>query len=314
MASRFPMAVLPTPLHRATRLSDVLGREVWLKRDDLTGVGLGGNKVRKMELLASDALGRGADTLVGVGAGQSNHARTVAATAAMLGMPCHLVMGGGAPAQLTGNLLLSDLFGARFHFVDSEDWGALDEAAIAVAARVESEGGRPYVIPVGGSVPLGALAFAAAYIEFDDQCRSAGLHPVAVVHASSSAGTQAGLEVGRHLAASGTAIVGVDVARITGSLATEVRRLADAAAAIVGLEATFQPTVLSGYLGDGYGIPSEGATRAGRLLARTEGVVVDPVYTAKALQAVCEEPFDPVVFWHTGGTPAVFAEPVPYER
>jgi 1-aminocyclopropane-1-carboxylate deaminase/D-cysteine desulfhydrase-like pyridoxal-dependent ACC family enzyme len=308
MDAREALAILPTPLHPAPRLSAATGTELWLKRDDLTGVGLGGNKVRKLELLAADARRQGADTLISVGAPQSNHARTVAAAAAMLGMRCELVLGGRRPPEPSGNLMLDALFGARLHFAGSDDWAELDRASQQVAAEASSRGATPYLMPVGGSVPLGAAAFAAAYVELRAQCQAVGLQPAVIIHASSSAGTQAGLEIGRYLCGDDIAILGVDVAKITGSLADEVRRLAAATASLIGVpDPVLEPRVLDGYLGAGYAIPSAGGNRALHLLARTEGVIADPVYSAKALHAVCEESFDgPVVFWHTGGTPALF--------
>jgi D-cysteine desulfhydrase family pyridoxal phosphate-dependent enzyme len=309
MDEREKLAVLPTPLHKAPRLSAAIGTEVWLKRDDLTGVGLGGNKVRKLELLAADARRRGADTLVSVGAPQSNHARTVAAVAAMLGMDCELVLGGKRPDRPDGNLVLDILFGARLHFAGTADWTALARVTHEVAATAKTRGAVPYVMPVGGSVPLGVAAFAAAYLELRAQCQAAGLRPAAIVHASSSAGTQAGLELGRYLSGDDIVIIGVDVAKITGSLADEVRRLVRETAGLLGVpEVLVEPRVLDGYMGEGYAIPSAGGDRALQLLATTEGVIADPVYSAKALHALCEERVvDPVVFWHTGGVPALFS-------
>jgi D-cysteine desulfhydrase family pyridoxal phosphate-dependent enzyme len=315
MDGRAVMALLPTPFHRLPRFSEATGQDTWIKRDDLTGVGLGGNKIRKLELLGAQALQAGADTLVSVGAAQSNHARTVAAAAAMLGMDCELVLGGPRPSELTGNLILDDLFGAHLNFVDTTDWATLDRATDELGKAVSNTGRRPFVIPVGGSVAMGALAFAAAFVELHDQMMQVGMRTATIVHASSSAGTQAGLELGQRLVGATTRIVGVDVAKITGSLAAEVRRLAREAGGLLDLDLDFDPIVLDGYLGDGYGIPSESADLATRLLARTEGIIVDPVYSAKALDAVCGEIFDgPVVFWHTGGVPALFAEGVPFDN
>ncbi len=310
MDTREALGILPTPLHRAPRLSAAAGKEIWLKRDDLTGIALGGNKLRKLELLAADARHQGADTLVTVGAPQSNHARTVAAVAAMLGMSCELVLGGQRPAHPEGSLVLDLLFGARLHFAGTGEWTELEAAARQVTAEAAGRGAVPYLMPVGGSVPLGAAAFAAAYAELRAQCQAADLRPAAIVHASASAGTQAGLEVGRQLCGDDeVAVIGVDVAKITGSLADEVSRLAGEAARLLGAPGlAAPPRVLDGYLGAGYAIPSPGGNQALRLLAATEGIVADPVYSAKALHAVCEQEFaGPVVFWHTGGVPAVFS-------
>lgn len=322
MAGRQRLAVLPTALHAAPRFSAEIGGEVWLKRDDLTGTGLGGNKIRKLELIAADALAAGADALVSAGAPQSNHARTVATVAAMLGLECHLVLGGDRPAGSTGNLLLDELVGARLHWAGSHDWAVLAAGVDRVTGELGAAGHRPYAIPVGGSVPLGAAAFTAAYLELAVQCRDAGLAPSAVIHASSSAGTQAGLSLGAALAGvlgpelglPAPPVLGVDVAKITDPLAEEVSRLAGATADLLGVgdlwgRAGRPVRVLDGYLGPGYAVASGGACDALRLLARTEGVVTDPVYSAKGLHAVVAEPVDgPVVFWHTGGVPALFSD------
>ncbi len=200
MAGRERLAVLPTPLHHAPRLSSSLGKEIWLKRDDLTGTGLGGNKIRKLELLAAQARAAGADTLVSVGAPQSNHARTVATVAAMLRLDCHLVLAGQAPAAPSGNLLLDALMGATLHWAGTHDWAELAVATDDVTAQLQRIGRRVFAMPVGGSVPHGSAAFVAAYLELMVQSAEYGLTPTAVVHASSSAGTQAGLHLGAVLA------------------------------------------------------------------------------------------------------------------
>lgn len=332
MDTREHLAVLPTPLHHAPRLSAALDREVWLKRDDLTGTGLGGNKIRKMELLAARARAENADTLVTVGAPQSNHARTVATVAAMLGLDCHLVLGGRAPATPSGNLLLSTLVGAQLHWAGTADWQALARAAEQVVTEQERRGRRVYSIPVGGSVPHGVAAFVAAYLELVVQLARVGLAASAVYCASSSGGTQAGLHLGWALASRILAdelpagatppVTGVDVARISDPLAEEVERLVDATAELLGVSQIWKEVqeslratggagaqVLDGYLGAGYAQPTAGSDAALHLIARTEGVIVDPVYSAKALHAVCEaQGGGPLVFWHTGGVPAVFAE------
>ncbi len=323
MSQREHLAVLPTPLHPAPRLSAALDREIWLKRDDLTGTAFGGNKIRKLELLAAQARAGGADTLVSTGAAQSNHARTVATVAAMLHLDCHLILGGRPPASPSGNLLLDALMGATLHWAGSDDWATLAATTDEVTAHLRRTGRRVYPIPVGGSLPHGAAAFTAAYLELMLQCAEVGFTPSAIVHASSSAGTQAGLHLGSVLAdavlpdllaAPAPQVVGADVARITDSLAEEVARLAGETAELLGVTEWWQDsrrtvTVLEDYLGPGYGVPSAASNAALHLMARTEGVIVDPVYSAKGLQALCdtEEATGPTVFWHTGGSPALFA-------
>ena len=192
---RARLATLPTPLEEGPRLPG--GARLWVKRDDLTGLGMGGNKARKLELLCGAALAEGADTLVTVGAGQSNHCRMTAAAGARLGLPVHLVLGGDAPAQPAGNQLLSALFGAELHFVGTTSWPELEAAKDALAASLRADGRRPYAIPIGGSTAIGAAGFAAAFAELVDQCQATGCRPRAVVHASSSGGTHAGLLAGR---------------------------------------------------------------------------------------------------------------------
>jgi len=331
MDSREHLATLPTPLHHAPRLSRTLRREAWLKRDDLTGVGLGGNKIRKMELLAALARAEGADTLVSVGAAQSNHARTVAMVAAIAKMNCHLILSGDEPAESSppsGNLLLTDLVGAELHWTGTDSWDDLAQTAKEVTAALAREGRRVFWIPVGGSVPHGAAAFVAAYLELVGQLARAGLNASAVYCSSSSGGTQAGLHLGAVLARRVLAeelpagamprVVGVDVAKIYDPLAASVEQLATDTAELLGVQEIWQqalddgaaPEVVTGYLGEGYAIPSTGSQEALRRLARTEGVILDPVYTAKGFQAFCEAPGeDPIVFWHTGGSPALFAHP-----
>lgn len=320
MDQRVRLAVLPTPLHRLDRLSAMLDRDIWIKRDDLTGLAMGGNKVRKMELIAADAQRQGCDTLLTVGAAQSNHARTVAAVASTLGMDCDLVISGSRPARVSGNLALDVIFGARLHFAGTSAWADLQEAQERLAETRRAEGRRPYVIPVGGSTPLGVAAFAAAYLELAEQCRRIGLRPATIVHASSSGGTQAGLELGRQLAGdTDTRVVGIDVAKISDPLTDQVAALWAAGAELLGTPAPDRrPMVSTAQLGPGYAVPSAESTAALAQLARVEGIVADPVYTAKALAALCTDPGAdpsgsslvswPVVFWHTGGVPATLSD------
>ena len=335
LASRSPRRYgeRPTPLHRLDRFSAAIGREVWIKRDDLVSVGVGGNKIRKLSYLVADALAVGADHLVTVGAAQSNHARCVAAVAAMEGLGCDLVLGGDPATPAVGNLLLDRMLGATVHQPGTDDWSELEAISTTVADELRAAGKRPYVMPIGGSTPVGALGFVDAYLELRDQLVALGLEPTAIVHATSSGGTQAGLVVGRCLAGPAAAqgagsaprIVGIGVAKTSAHLAGEVASIVEGCIDLVGRSPAAEPdiVVVPGYLGPAYGVATEGALAALRLLLRTEGIVVDPVYTAKALHAVVdasaagagpadgsEHPLSgegPIVFWHTGGLPAVFA-------
>lgn len=312
---RVRLATLPTPLHPARRFSDAIGADVWLKRDDLTGVALGGNKIRKLEFLLGDAREAGADCLVTVGAAQSNHARTVAAGAAMSGLPCHLVLGGDRPDTPTGNILLDSLLGAELHFTGVTAWDELEAAAEELRTTLVARGHRPYVIPMGGSTATGALGFAAAYLELLGQLGAEGIEPAVIVHATASGGTQAGLHAAHRLlfpTGGGPAVAGVAVSGTTGELMEEVAGLADDVAKLLGGPALAPPSAVDGFRGEAYGVSTPGGEAALRLLLRTEGVLTDPVYTAKALHAVVERGAElaggrPLVFWHTGGAPSVFS-------
>jgi 1-aminocyclopropane-1-carboxylate deaminase/D-cysteine desulfhydrase-like pyridoxal-dependent ACC family enzyme len=317
---RVSLATLPTALEPGPTLPG--GARLWVKRDDLTGLGMGGNKARKLELLCGAAQAEGADTLVTVGAGQSNHCRMTAAAGARLGWPVHLVLGGDAPATPAGNQLLSTLFGAEAHFPGVTAWPALEEAKDAVAADLRAAGRHPYAIPIGGSTPVGAVGFAAAFVELRDQCRAVNIAPRAVVHATSSGGTHAGLLAGRAVvAAAGDPVPDLLAFAVAKGILIDpgyTAELADAALDHVGIgdvRVDERDVHLDGgALGLDYGEPTAAADAALRWAARHGGWVLDRVYTAKAfagLLALAEEgrwgEDDDVVFWHTGGQPALFA-------
>jgi 1-aminocyclopropane-1-carboxylate deaminase/D-cysteine desulfhydrase-like pyridoxal-dependent ACC family enzyme len=314
------LATLPTPLEPGPVLPG--GARLWVKRDDLTGLGMGGNKARKLEVLCAEAELTGADTLVTVGAGQSNHCRMTAAAGAVLGLEVHLVLGGTRPEVLTGNQLLAARFGATMHFPGTERWHELEAAMADLAGRLRAEGRVPFTIPIGGSTPLGAVGFAAAAAELAAQCRTTGLNPVAVVHATSSGGTHAGLLAGfAALWAEGErvpAVVAVGVAKGVIADRALTAHLARGCLATLGLDPLLvvetDVTVESDWLGPDYGVDTPEAQAAADWAARHGAWVLDPVYTAKAfagLLAMAEAgrwgPGDDVVFWHTGGQPAVFA-------
>jgi D-cysteine desulfhydrase family pyridoxal phosphate-dependent enzyme len=314
---RVRLAQLPTPLHPARRFSAEVGADVWLKRDDLTGVAMGGNKIRKLEFLLGEVREAGADCLITVGAAQSNHARTVAAGAAMSGLPCHLLLGGDRPGRPTGNILLSTLLGAELHFTGVSEWDELEGAAEELRGTLSARGLRPYVIPVGGSTPVGALGFVAAYLELLEQTAAEGIEPGVIVHATASGGTQSGLHAAHRLLfpdGGGPEVYGVVASGTAGEFMPEVADLAGGVADLLGGPRDIgEPNGIDGFLGDGYGVSTPGGEAALRLLLRTEGVLTDPVYTAKALHAVVERGAElaagrPLVFWHTGGTPAVFSD------
>ena len=311
---RNALGLLPSPLHPAPSFSRAVGTEVWIKRDDLTGIALGANKIRKLEFLVAEARAGGADTLITSGGLQSNHARSVAAVAAMNGWDCHLVLGGKRPAAPSGSLVLDLLLGARLHFTPSLHPPILEATAQDLARELRRQGRAPFVIPIGGSTPIGALGFVSAYVELVEQCASFGIDPGSIVHASSSGATQAGLEVGRQLLGrAAPAIIGVAVSRIGGEFQSKVAALVKETAQLLGWDRELEPPrIAGGFVGSGYAQPNEASRDAIRSLARTEGILTDPIYTGKALQAVVElGPHalgpGPVVFWHTGGLPAIFA-------
>jgi 1-aminocyclopropane-1-carboxylate deaminase/D-cysteine desulfhydrase len=310
---RVRLAALPTPLEPAPRLSEELGVEVWLKRDDVGSLGLTGNKVRKLEFTLGEAVHeQGAQAIVTLGAPQSNHARATAAAAAQLGLRAVLIMGGDDPGEPpTGNLLLDELFGADVRYAGSDDWARLAELVDEVSREV----GGAYTLPAGGSSPTGALGFAAAYAELLDQLDAAGLEPERVYHASTSGGTHAGLLLGHALAGRGPQPLGFDVGQIVPDARGLVTWLANEAGALIGADPalTEQDARLDlSQLGDGYGAFTDAGIEAIRLLARTEGTVLDPVYSGKAMAGLVADAragriAGPVVFWHTGGGPSLFA-------
>ena len=319
---RRPLAFLPTPLVELPRFSAAVGGarggpRVFMKRDDQTGLASGGNKARKLEFLVGEALAQGCDTLVTGGAAQSNHCRQTAAAAAACGLGCHLVLGGEAPELPGGNLLLDGLLGATIHWSGPRRKG---EDIPAVAEELRAAGRKPYVVPYGGSNAVGALGFAAAAGELERQLAEAGISPSRIVFASSSGGTQAGLMLGARLFGLEPELcaICIDKAADEGiDFADRVLATANAAAELVGLDSRFaigDVVLRREFTGEGYGVVGELERRAIRLAAGTEGILVDPVYTGRALGgliAMVESGEigrdETVVFWHTGGMPALFA-------
>lgn len=306
------LAVLPTPVHRMERLAEALETDATLlvKRDDLTGLALGGNKVRKLAFLAADAIAQGADCLVTGGGPQSNHARTTAAAARRIGVECHLALAGAEPTERDGNLMLDDLFGAHLHFDGVDGYYAIEAAISALASRLRDGGHSPYVIPVGGASTLGVAAYALAVDELRTQLER---DPDWIVVADGSGGTHAGLLAGLGVG-SPTRVLGVDVGTRP-DLDARVPELARAANAELGRAAPNADVIVDhDHIGGGYGVLSDACLVALRTTARTEGLLLDPVYSGKAAAAMITAitdgrigAADVVVFWATGGSPALFA-------
>ena len=294
-----------------TRLRAALGGgpRLFIKRDDTIGFGFGGNKVRKLRLVAAEAAAAGADTLITSGGVQSNHARATAAAAAKLGMRAILVVNGAPPERASANALLDALLGADIRYVASRDERA---PAMQVAADEERRAGRrPYVIPIGASTPLGAAAFALAVTELLEQIPP----PDAIVHASSSGGTQAGLIAGCALAGVRTRVIGISADEPKASLHATVADIIEGLAVLAGAPLR-DPTIEvdDQFVGGGYGVPTSESTAAIELLARTEAVFLDPTYTAKAMAGLIDyvrrglfDASQTVLFWHTGGQVGLFA-------
>jgi D-cysteine desulfhydrase len=313
--ARISLGQFPTPIEKLERLSRHLGGpEIYLKRDDQTGLATGGNKVRKLEFLFADAIAQQCDHVVTLGGPQSNHVRQTAAAAARLGLGCSLVLRGQAPAQRLGNLLLDELLGADVHWSGSRTRESVAEERMQSLRRA---GHRPYFIPVGGSNGLGALGYVVAMEECLDQVVEHDLGIDAMVIASSSAGTQAGLVIGAAIRQYPGRLLGISIDSSAAELTTRVTELAVAAgeAAKADIDAArFRVEVNADYLGGGYAVVGELERDAIRTVARTEGVLLDPVYTGRAMGGLIDlirrgefTRGQKVLFWHTGGTAALSA-------
>ena len=316
---RAMLATLPTPLEAGPMLDG--GARLWVKRDDLTGLGGGGNKARKLEFLCGDAVAAGARALVTVGAAQSNHCRMTAAAGARLGLDVHLVLSGDRPDTATGNQLLSMLFGAQLHFTGAEEshWGELEVAREAVTEQLFADGLAPYAIPIGGSTAVGALGYAAAFVELLDQLDAEAVHPTHVVFTSSSGGTHAGLLAGRAAAAHGgrrvPTVVAIGVAKGVNVGRPDITELANRTLALMGSTAIVaheDVEVDTRWMGDDYAVPTAAGDAAIRWAATTGGWLMDRTYSGKGcaglLGLAAEGRFgSDVVFVHTGGWPALFS-------
>lgn len=308
---RLQIAHLPTPVDELPRLSTYLsGPQLLVKRDDQTGLALGGNKTRKLEFLLAEAQAQGAAMVFTTGAPQSNHCRQTAAAAARVGLACTLVLAGERPDELSANYLLDTLLGAQIIWTPK----ARREQTLQTAfEQARDEGRKPYLVPYGGSSSTGAAAYAFALQELLEQ----GVSPDWIVFASSSGGTQAGLVAGAHLLGFEGRILGISVDKPEAALKAQVAALASETVSRLGTPTHFEPSQILAtdtYVGAGYGMAGPPEIEAMQLFAKNEGVLVDPVYTGRAAAGLIDlirkgffPPDDTVLFWHTGGTPALFA-------
>ncbi|WP_455843825.1 D-cysteine desulfhydrase [Pantoea agglomerans] len=313
---RLELLGAPTPLEHLPRLSDYLGRDIFIKRDDFTPVALGGNKLRKLEFLAADALREGADVLLTAGAIQSNHVRQTAAVAAKLGLKCVALLenpiGTTSENYLSnGNRLMLDLMDVEIVMVDALHNPT--EQLVAQAEHLEAQGFRPYIVPVGGSNALGALGYVECAQEIAHQSEGV-VDFAAVVVASGSAGTHAGLAIGLEQLLPETELVGVTVSRKVEAQLPVVERIRSALAEQLKVQVKAPITLWDDYFAPRYGEPNEEGMAAVKLLARLEGIMLDPVYTGKAMagliDGIAQNRFrreGPLLFVHTGGSPALFA-------
>jgi D-cysteine desulfhydrase len=313
---RLRLGTMPTPLQPAPNLSRAAGVEIWLKRDDLTGLALGGNKVRAVEYLLAEATASGADCLV-TGAGpQSNWAAIAALAARRCGLDVFLVFY-GQPMRPTGNLLLDHLAGADVRFTGDLDRASVDRGIDALTAELAAAGRRPCAAPRGGATGLGSLGYVNATLELRGQLEGADLNPATLWLATGSCGTQAGLVAGARWLLPGYAVVGVTVSRPVDECVKRISGLVTEAAVRLGLSADSVGTdadiiVHDGFACPGYGKPSSEGEAAARVVARSEGVLLDPVFGAKAMAALLDaaragRAAGPVVFLVSGGAPTLFA-------
>lgn len=317
MERKFPLGFFPTPVHALKNLSGKYkDYTVYIKRDDQTGLASGGNKTRKLEYLIREALDQGCDTVITAGAQQSNHCRQTAAACNLAGLQCHLLVRGHEPVEVTGNLLLSKLLGARIHYVGEEIKPGHVET---LKSQLEAEGCRPYYTPIGGSTLTGALGFVGAAGELKAQLEAMNLHIDTIFFASCSGGTQAGLVLGKSLYRLAATLMPVRIEKSgpgTPGLEETLKELVFRGKDRLNIRQDFgagDMALVKGYDNAGYGVLTQEEKTAIHELAREEGIFLDPVYTARAFYAMSDhlqkrliKPGSTVLFWHTGGFPANF--------
>jgi len=315
---RFHLAEFPTPIQYLDTLTKKYkGPAIYIKRDDLTSLGMGGNKTRKLEFLIGQALEKKKDTLITAGGIQSNHCRLTAAAARKAGLDCHLVLNGTEPEVPNGNLLLDKIFGATIHFCDRKD---RDDRLFQVADQLLQSGKKPYVIPVGGSNSIGSVGYVNAILELRLQLDDMKFTPDAIVFATSSGGTQAGLALGAKITGFTGEVLGISIDQTkTGSdpFLPVLKTIANDTSERIGSDIRMTESDFSlncDYLGAGYAMPGDLEFKAIKDLSRHEGILLGPVYTARAMGGLIDliqkgyfTTHQTVLFWHTGGTPELFA-------
>ena len=325
---RIPLASYPTPFEHLPRLSKELKREIYIKRDDVIGPAMGGNKTRKLEYLLVDAQRRGAKKIVTFGGLQSNHARLTAAACAALGFESHLFYFAKKPAKYEGNLLFNDLVGSRMHFIPFGGSNTQDltlETTIRLVKVIAAfQVGAHYFIPVGGHNWLGCLGYVRAALEIDEQARTMRIENARIVLAAGTGGTLAGLLAGLALIDSPLKLLGIDIGKLWKGFPKSIAHLAneicdrlrrdDPPERLYGFTSNDVPIIENRYVGQGYAIPDDSTMNAIRKLASLEGIVLDPIYTGKAfagmLDLIARDEIakdEPIIFLHTGGLPGLFA-------
>ena len=320
--SRITLATLPTPLEAGGKLQS--GANLWVKRDDLTGLGVGGNKARKLEFLCAEAIDNDATCLVTVGAAQSNHCRMTAAAGARLNLPTHLVLSGEKPKNLEGNQMLSAMFGAHLHHTGlaASDWSNLELARAELTEKLIRDGQRPHSIPIGGSTAVGAIGYAVAFDEIISQCSLQNFGADAIVFTTSSGGTHAGLVAGLIRARANDPqkvfpkVIGIGVAKGVALNTNRVVELANETLTLLGERAnvTIADVIIdASYMGADYAIPTQAAADATTWAAHRGAWVLDPVYSAKGFSGLLGLDangdfgvYSNIVFIHTGGLPSLF--------
>lgn len=307
-------SLLPTPLHRLERLSAELDAEIYCKRDDLTAFGFGGNKARKLDFLLADAKAQGADTLIALGANQSNFARMAAAMGRVNGMDSHLVLRGKKPLEPTGNLLLDRMLEAEITHVDTDDWAELIEESEALERELTAKGRKVYRMPLGGSTDIGALGYAAAFAEIMEDSKALGVCFDVIMHASSSGGTQAGLAAGKEIAGWPGRLIGVSVDPRREDLERKVAALAVDTGKLLGAEVRAENVEADdSYIGPGYAARTKECDEAVRIFAHRCGIFLDYVYSGKAAAGLIDYvrrgrigKNANILFIHTGGNIELF--------